>query len=324
MTVELAFIGAGGIANRHLEHIKEHDGATVTAICDIDEDVAEEAAEPFGADVFTDYRDLYERSDFDAVIVAVPPFAHEDQERLAVEHGVDLFVEKPLALESETARENAAAVAESDIISQVGHMSRYTDSVQRAKELVDDRTLSMVDARWWCGVPGDEDHWWCRKELSGGQVIEQATHTYDLVRHFAGDVETVRAAGAQQVNTEVIDFEDSTSATLVHEDGTVSSVTATSTAEEGGANEIHLLGDGFSLHVDLWSDSIEGGIDGERIEYESDGENWGPEMDAFIEAVRTQDQSLCRSPYADARKTFETTLAVDRALESGEAEAVRE
>jgi len=324
MPVEFAFIGAGGIATQHLDHIEDHDEATVVAVCDIDEDVAAEAAEPFDAETYTDHEALYEAGGFDAVVIAVPPFAHEDQEKLAAEHGVDLFVEKPLALDAETARENEEAIENADIISQVGHMARYADSVQRAHELIDDRTLAMVDGHWWSGLPGDSDHWWRRKELSGGQIIEQATHTYDIVRYFAGDVDTVRAAGAQKVHTDAIDFDDATSATMTHEDGTVSTVTATSTGDQDSAHEVQLIGDGFSLHIDLWGDTLSGAVDGEEVDFEGESGTYAPEMDAFIEAVQTRDDSGLHSPYKDARKTFETTLAVDRALDSGEPEEVGE
>lgn len=321
MVVRFAFIGAGGIASRHLSHLESHDDAAVVAVCDIDEDVAETAAAPHDAAVYTDHHDLYEDATFDAVVVAIPPFAHEDQERLAAEYGVDLFVEKPLALDVETARENARAVEAGDVVSQVGHMNRYADSVERAKEIVEDRTLALVDGHWWSGVPGDDDHWWRRREYSGGQVVEQATHTYDLVRYFAGDVETVHAVGGHRVNVEEVDFEDSTSVSMIHENDVVSHVSATSVSPTVNRG-LALVGDGFALEIDPEEDRLTGTVDGEDVDFQGSGGSYGAEMDSFVEAVRTRDQSLCRSPYADALETFETTLAVERALDSGEPEAV--
>ena len=321
MPVEFAFVGAGGIASRHLAHLEDHPDASVVAVCDIVEEVAERAAEPHGAAAYTDYRDLFEEESFDAVVVAVPPFAHEDQELLAAEHGVDLFVEKPLALDSETAERNAKAIAEADVLTQVGHMDRYSEAVRRAEELIGDRTLALVDARWWCGVPGDEDHWWRVKAKSGGQIVEQATHTYDLVRHFAGDVETVYAAGGRRVRVEELDFEDATSATMTHENGVTSHVSATS-ASPSGDRGFQLVGDGFQLSLDPGAGTLSGVVDGEEIDFQGSAERYEPEMDAFVEAVRTRDDSGLRSPYTDARKTFETTLAAERSLRSGEAEEV--
>ena len=321
MPVEFAFVGAGGIASRHLRYLEDCQGASVVAVCDIVEEVAERAAEPHGAAAYTDYRDLFEEESFDAVVVAVPPFAHEDQELLAAEHGVDLFVEKPLALNGETAERFEAAVGESGILTQVGHMDRYSEAVERSKELIGDRTLALVDARWWCGVPGNEDHWWRVKAKSGGQIVEQATHTYDLVRYFAGDVETVYATGGQRVRVDELDFEDSSSASMKHENGVTSHVSATS-ASPSGDRGFRLVGDGFQLSLDPGAGTLSGVVDGEEIDFEGSEERYEPEMDAFIEAVETRDDSGLLSPYADARKTFETTLAADRSLRTGEPEEV--
>ncbi|WP_330633406.1 Gfo/Idh/MocA family protein [Halocatena halophila] len=321
MTVNLAFIGAGGIASTHLEHLRSHEGAAVVAVCDINETVAQTAAQPHDAAVFTDHRAMYEQCSFDAVVIAVPPFAHTDQERLAGEAGVDCFVEKPLGLDATTVRERARTLAEVNVITQVGHMTRYADSLERARALIGERTVSLVDAHWWCGVPGDEDHWWRSKDHSGGQVIEQATHTYDVVRQFAGDVTSVSAVGGNAVNTEALDFEDSTAAVLEHETGTISQVSATSTASEF-SHTVRLAGDGFALTLDLGDDRLTGTIGGESIAFQGNGEMYAKELDAFVEAVETRDQSLCRSPYDDALATFETTIAVDQALRTGEPQEV--
>lgn len=316
MAVKIGFIGAGGIATTHLDNLRERDDGAVVAVCDLDEEAAQRGAEPHDAAVYTDSAKMYEETDLDAVFVCVPPFAHGAPELEAADRGIDLFVEKPLGLEADTAREIDEAVADAGILTQVGHMNRYADIVERASDLIEDRTLALVDGHWWGGVPGAA--WWRVESKSGGQVVEQATHTYDLVRNFAGDVERVRAAGGQRVVTEKIDFPDATSATMTHENGVVSHVSATS-ASPDGANELRLVGDEFTLRLDFGTNTLKGTVDGARIDYEGSGKTYEPELDAFLEAVETRDASSLRSPYADARKTFETTLAVNESIESGEA-----
>lgn len=323
MTVRLAFIGAGGIASRHLNYLETDDRAAVVAVCDIDSETATASAEPHDAAVFTDHREMYSDAAFDAVVIGIPPFAHEDQEMLAVEHGVDLFVEKPLALTSKRARENATAIETSNILTQVGHMTRYADSVQRATELIDGRTIALVDGHWWCGIPGDPDHWWRQKDFSGGQVVEQATHIYDIVRYFAGNVDVLSAVGGTQIHADELDFEDSTSASMRHTTGVISQISATSTSSRF-SHKLQLTGEGFSLELDLGADTLVGTVDDEEINFEGDNDMYDTEMDAFIKAVETGDESYLRSPYSDARKTFETTLAVERALETGEPQQVVE
>ena len=67
----------------------------VVAMCDLVEQRAQEAAKEWNAQVFTDYRAMLNELELDAVYVCIPPFAHEDQEILAAEKGMALFVEKP-------------------------------------------------------------------------------------------------------------------------------------------------------------------------------------------------------------------------------------
>ncbi|WP_101294242.1 Gfo/Idh/MocA family protein [Halegenticoccus soli] len=319
MTVALAFIGAGGIASIHLGNLEARDDVDVVAVCDVAEEAARRAAEPHGASVYTDHRELLEAEDPDAVFVAIPPFAHTDQEVLAAERGFDLFVEKPIGLRTETADEVEAAIEDAGVVSQVGHMLRYADAVEKARELIGDRDVALVDGRWVGGVPGAS--WWGIKEKSGGQVVEQTAHVFDLVRYFGGEVESVRAVGGKRVVGDEIDFEDAVSATMKHQNGTVSHV-STSAASPGDDVGLLLVGDGFHLELSFGfadgsppesTSSLEGVVDGEEIEFESEGCAWRSEVDAFVEAVKAGGGDV-RSAYADARRTFDLTLAVNEAI----------
>jgi len=315
MTVALAFIGAGGIASTHLDNLAEIDRADVVAVCDIDEDTARDAADPFDAAVYTDHETLYAEADFDAVFVCVPPFAHTDQELLAARNDVDLFVEKPLALDSETAHEIRDAAAEAGLVSQVGHMNRYADIVERATELVSERTIALLDGRWIGTVPGAD--WWGVQAESGGQIVEQSTHLFDLIRYFGGDVETVRATGSQRVITDAIDFDDASSATITHQNGLVSHV-FTSCASPEYEITLRLVGDGFELTLDFTENTLTGRVDDEPIEYAGETDAYRTELEAYLDALEADDPELPRSPYADATKTFDLTLAATEALETDE------
>jgi predicted dehydrogenase len=320
---ELATIGSGNIVRKHLDNLDAldgHDDVEVVAVCDVDGDAAESLAAEHGAAVYTDHERLFAEATFDAVIVGIPPFAHTNQELLAAEHGVDLLVEKPIALSAEKAREVEAAVAEADIVTQVGHMWRYAAITDRAADLVGDRTLGLVTGHWYGGVPGVE--WWQNKEQSGGQIVEQATHVYDLVRYFAGDATRVTAAGGRRINDDVIDFEDSTAAVAHHDSGVVSSVTASS-ASRSGNNGVTLVGDGVDLTLDFGENCLTGVVDGDPVEYEPDAESvqgasMATELDAFLTAVKDPDAPRMRSPYADARATLEFTLGAQRSIDTGE------
>jgi predicted dehydrogenase len=316
VSTEIAFVGGGGIAGVHLDNIEGRSDVTVTGVCDVDPETAREAAAPFDAATVTDHERLFEEADFDALFVCVPPFAHGDPELLAAEHGVDLFVEKPLALDRDTAREIRDAAGDAGIVTQVGYMNRYAGITDWARRIVDDRTRSVLEGRWLGGVPGAP--WWRERSMSGGQVVEQSTHVFDLVRYLAGEVVEVTAYGGQRINETAIDFEDSVTASMRHADGTVSHVTTTSTATEDHRVELDVVGDGVQVELDYDADEFQGRVDGETVAVTTDDDPYATELDAFLDAVEAGDPDRPRSPYADAYRTLDLTLAVNESLDGGE------
>ena len=312
MSVDIGFVGAGGIAQgTHFETLDASERASVVGVCDVDEDTAREAAERFDAPWFTDHHDLYEAVDPDAVFVCLPPFAHDDQETAAAERGIDLFVEKPLALSNAKAREISEVVAASGVVAQVGYNWRYSPGVDRAREILDGRDVGYVEGYWWGGVPGGEDHWWRHADRSGGQTVEQATHVFDAVRYLAGDVERVAAAGSHRL-VDIVDFSDATSATLTHENGAISHV-STTCATDDGKTGLEVVADGATLSVT--QNDVSGTVDGEPVEDSFEADPYAVEVEAFLDAVEAGDDAGVRSTYADATESLALTLAVNESIE---------
>lgn len=308
------------MAEDHLANLADNADAETVAVCATSEASASETAAKFegeSGDRIAAYADpgaCYDAEEPDAAIVAVPPFAHPDPELAAAERGIDLLVEKPLALSRDDAREVRDAVESADLVTQAGHMFRYADVVERADELVGDRQVALVEGRWIDAVaPLD---WWPEKRLSGGQVVEQAVHVYDLVRHFAGDVASVSARGGQRVVTEEIDFPDSSSATMRHDSGAVSHVAASSASPTHDVG-LELVAEDCRLELDLDDHRLSGVVDGEEVRAEGSQRMYADELDAFVAAVEADDPSATRSPYADALRSFEVTMDVAEEIEAG-------
>jgi predicted dehydrogenase len=283
----------------------------VTAVCDVDEEVAARAAEPHGANVYGDHRELFADEELDALFVGLPPFVHTEQELMAAERGIHLFVEKPVALSLAKAREIEAAIDDAGVIAQVGYQRRYADALREAAAILDGRTVGMLDGFWKGGVPGTR--WWREKDKSGGQVVEQATHIYDVVRYLGGEIETVSAYGANRI-VDAVDFEDVVTASMRHEGGVVSHVGSSSAASDGG-HGIEVIAEDAHLH--LRGNSFTGRVDGETVEYEGENDPSVEQVESFVEAVETGDGSDVAAPYADAVKTLALTLAVEESMERG-------
>ena len=306
--IKIGFIGSGGNANGHMNRLSEMEGANIVAICDIVQQKAESAAEKHNADPYTDYRDTLERDDLDAIYLSLPVFVHGQPELDVIERGLPFFVEKPVAISMDIAREVEAAVTKVGLITCVGYQLRYLGSTRITQEDLAGKTINMAVGKYWCGTGrGSPEGWLRQMSKSGGQLVEQATHTVDMMRNLLGEVDSVFAMQANRTLKE-IDCPDSNSVSLQFTSGAVGSLTA-AWAYTGGwdnANVLDILYEGDLLN---WNPG--------RVHFKEDGE-WvektepGPTIDeVFVDAVRSGDASKIQSPYTDAVKTLAISLAAN-------------
>ena len=225
--IKIGFIGCGGNANGHMNQLAGIEGARVVAVCDLQAERAQSAAENHNADPYTAHQALLERDDLDAVYLSLPVFAHGPPELDVIERGLPFFVEKPVAINMDIAREVEAAVTNAGLITCVGYQLRYLGSTKITQQILRGRTINMVIGKYWCSTGhGDPNAWLRQIGKSGGQLVEQATHTIDMMRYMGGEVETVYAMQANRFLKET-DCPDANSVALQFESGAVGSLTAT-------------------------------------------------------------------------------------------------
>jgi myo-inositol 2-dehydrogenase / D-chiro-inositol 1-dehydrogenase len=148
---------------------------------------------------------------------------------------------------------------------------------------------------------------------SGGQLVEQATHTIDMMRYLVGEVTEVYCASTNQVLKE-IDCPDFNAVTLRFENGAVGSLSTSWASDIGwsNTNTVDIFYENSWLH---WTAENLTNTTKEQTETESPG---GPGLDeVFIEAVRTGDASRIRSPYSDAVQSLVVSLAMNESAREG-------
>lgn len=229
----VAILGCGGIANGHASNLAGLKNAQLVAFCDI----VEERARRFSAEysegkgkVFTDHRRMYDEVPMDAVYVCLPPFAHTDEVELAAGKGIHVFIEKPIALDMETAERMVQAVNRHKVKAQVGFLSRFGEAVEQVKSGLEDGSFGepgLLAGKYYCNSL--HGPWWRDKSKSGGQVVEQILHLFDLTRHFLGKVETVYCRMANLFHREVEGYtaEDVSGTVVGFADGAIGVIAAT-------------------------------------------------------------------------------------------------
>ncbi|RLE88142.1 MAG: glycosyl transferase family 1, partial [Thermoprotei archaeon] len=141
--VKIGFIGCGGIARLHMSNLAKIENVEIVAHTDVDIRKAEETARLYGGRAYSSYRDMLNREDLDAVYVCTPPFAHGFEVEV-VEKGIHLFVEKPVAMKIDVAKEVLKAIQRYGVINSVGYMLRYLETTERMRRMASESTIGMV------------------------------------------------------------------------------------------------------------------------------------------------------------------------------------
>ena len=191
-----AILGCGGFAHRHAQSlIVLPEDIELTAFCDHHDWKAREFSEKYTdskASIFTEPGEMYEKADLDLVVICLPPFAHSNEVELAAQHGVHIFIEKPIALTSEHAWRMVDAAEKANVKTQVGFMFRFGTAIERLKELISSGEIGptgLMSARYFCNSL--HAPWWRDRSKSGGQLVEQVIHMVDLMRYLMGDAVSV-------------------------------------------------------------------------------------------------------------------------------------
>jgi len=318
MAVKIGFVGAGWVATQHFKSLAQVPEANIVACTDVDEDKAAEAAARFaGAAAYTDYRNMLDSQELDAVYVCLPPHVHGEMELALIDAGIPFFVEKPLSHNLETAERILEALEPTTPITAVGYMMRYADNAARVKELLAEETPVVARSIYACGVPGPP--WWRRKEQSGGQVVEQTTHLFDLACYLFGEVESVYCRPRRGLITDMENYntDDASACSLLFESGLLCDVISTCAVNVGERSlEVFTPDTRAKLSDGTGRLTIE--RKGERADYSADDDLFLKEDRAFVEAVSTGDASGIRSDYRDAFRTHRVTCAANESMESGQ------
>jgi myo-inositol 2-dehydrogenase / D-chiro-inositol 1-dehydrogenase len=311
MTTRIGLVGAGFIAGRHLDALSAIEGVAVAGVADPRADRAEVLAARAGAAAYAHWQDLIDVERLDALYVCVPPHAHGEVEEAAVERGLPLFVEKPLATDLPTAEALADRIDGAGLLTSVGYHWRYLDTLETARELLAEAPARMVLGTWLDKAPRVD--WWARQDGSGGQTVEQATHLFDVARVLVGEVAGGWATGSRSAEGPG-DILDVCTAALRFTSGAIGSFSNSCLLPRAQRIGVELVAPGLGLwlteHQLVVTDA-----DGERTVHRG-VDPFAAEDRAFVAAVRGEGDDV-RTTYREALRTHRLAVTVATAAIDG-------
>ncbi|HVJ07173.1 MAG TPA: Gfo/Idh/MocA family oxidoreductase [Acidisarcina sp.] len=265
-TVSVGVIGPGSRGQELMRKLLRTPGVGITAACDIYEPRFAEVDQLVGSAVprYKDYRQLLERKDLDAIVVATPLYLHAEHVKAALNSGRAVYGEKSMGFTAEDSQSILQTVQQSGKIFQVGHQYRYAawfqDAVSRARDLQIGRVTQVVaywnrnnDWRRPVADPKDERliNWRLYKEYSGGLLTELGSHHIDLANWVFGEQPTdVMGTGSIAVYHDGREVDDNVQVVFGYSEGrrlTFTSMTSNSLVGE----QIWIYGTNGSLQLTL-------------------------------------------------------------------------
>ena len=189
--IKFGVIGCGRMGQRRIKRIVDHPHAELVCVADVQKERARATGKEFGVEYYADFHDVINRRDVDCVVIAVPNKYHADIAIEALAKGKHVFCEKPLARNPEEAMKMVKAAIESDSFLKVGANLRFFPSVQKAKELLEEKAIGeLLFIRGWIGNSGWQLNSWFSEPsmIGGGALLDNGSHLLDLCRWFLGEV----------------------------------------------------------------------------------------------------------------------------------------
>lgn len=216
--VRVAVIGCGSIAKyRHIPEYVANENVELVAFCDVVIERAEAYAQKYGGKAYTDYREVFQNKDIDAVSVCLPNVLHAPVSIAAANAGLHVLCEKPMAVSEEEAESMIQAAKDAVVFLMIGHNQRLMPSHQKGKEILKRGYLGKVlTFQTAFGHPGPENwsidgagSWFFQKDSAFiGAMGDLGVHKTDLIRWLLDDEITEVGAFVETLHKQNTDVDD--------------------------------------------------------------------------------------------------------------------
>lgn len=220
--IRVALIGLGKMGISHLAIIRSHPGVEMVAVCDSTKYVLDVLGKYTGIETYTDYRQLLDCEQLDAVIVATPSRLHGEIVRAGLERGIHVFCEKPFCLDIAEAEALAALAEAKGLVNQVGYHYRFVGTMKETRRLVEAGAIGKIhhiraEAYGAAVLRPKGNTWRASKADGGGCLRDFASHAIDLMNYLVGPPCRVSGSVLDRVFSD--DVDDAVYSTFHYPDG---------------------------------------------------------------------------------------------------------
>lgn len=196
---KVALIGAGKMGISHLSILGAHNSVKLVGVSDTSKMVLDVLKKYSGYSCYTDYREMLDKEQPDAVFVSVPTKFHSAMATDVISRGMHVFSEKPLCLTAGEGEKLVSLVAKKGVVNQVGYHNKFIGTFQEVKRILDSGLLGKVfhfeaESYGPVVIRSKQDSWRSNPGEGGGCLMDYASHVIDLVHYLVGPITKVKGA----------------------------------------------------------------------------------------------------------------------------------
>jgi predicted dehydrogenase len=324
-SMAVGIIGAGWMAQEHRRVLGTIDGVSLAAVCDTDRGRAEDLASGSQARVYLDWRELLDREDLAALIVSIPPLAHRDPAVAALDRGLPLYLEKPIARTLDDAAAIVEAAGRTGTVCAVGYQWHALDLLDDVRELLTGEQIGLL-----VGTsigPTQSRPWFIDRRAGGGNLLERGSHHLDLARAVGGDVVSVQAAASRVrlarstgADAAAGDIDDALTIMLELASGALATILVAWTRPgQPGSYGLDVVASDATLRLSLDPDFTLTGVSHDRpVDRHAASQPLDRSLGRFLHAAAERDPAAVFCAPPDAAATLAVAVAAERALETGQ------
>lgn len=283
--IKVGVVGVGSLGQWHARVYSELPGAELVGVYDLNARRAQDIAARYKTKVFGDFNDL--AAEIEAASIAVPADKHHEVAMKMLARGVNLLVEKPIAVTTAQAEEMVAAAREKNLVLQVGHIERFNPVMKFIESiLVRPRFIEAHRLQPYPSAP-----------LFGGKprgtevsvVLDLMIHDLEIILHLVrSPVKEIHAVGVPVLSPS----EDIANVRLTFENGCVANVTTSRISPEN-LRKIRIFQEDAYISLDYQRQSGEiyrrhaGRIKKDKVPIEK-GDALFNELESFVNCVRSK------------------------------------
>jgi len=316
----------------HIYPVNALESCELIAVCDNKEDRAKAWAKEVGCKHYVDYKEMIDKENLDVVHICTPHYLHPPMTIYAIEKGCHVLTEKPMATNFEDSVAMVDAAEKHGKILGVIFQNRYNPGSVLAKKMMDSGEMGKVQGAKLNVTWMRTDEYYSKSDWKGtwdkeggGVMIDQAIHTFDLLRWLMeAKMEYVNCHYTNRTHTS-IEVEDVADGVIKFDNGVLASFYTINYYSEDSAVELelHCENGHINIKADVCAVSMKDGRKfiadkqpGETFPYGSVKSYWGvshiKQIDAFYQSLIKGER-----PFIDGRDALETMRLIFGLYDSG-------